>query len=222
MIALLIIAGTAYILITYTASAPAPGPVATSTAATTTEMTVIHVQEDTETYSIDASYPQFGIASVDAEIKKTVESALAEFRTYSPNPPESATPKNSYYGKYENVYQGGDVVSVSMISSEDTGGAHPNTSIITINVDPRTGAILTLDNALSLIGKNLPQVATESQTQVKAELGADALFVEGFAAKPENYSMFRVTNNSVIFVFNVYQVAPYAAGPQEAVFARVK
>lgn len=222
LIALLIIVGVAYILFTYGSQGPEIASVATSTNATTTEMRVVHVEEDTDAYSIDATYPQFGIPVVDAEIKKTVEAGLAAFRSYPQNPPESSTPKNSFYEKFEKVYQGADVISVSLIASEDTGGAHPNTSIITVNVDPRTGHVLTLDDALALIGKDLDQVASGALAQVKAELGAEALFAEGFAPKRENYAMFRVTNNAVIFVFNVYQVAAYAAGPQEAVFARVK
>ena len=222
LIALIILAGVAYMLYAYGSPHTALPSTATSTAATMTQMTVIHVQEDTPAYSIDASYPQFGIPSVDAEIKKTVDAGLAEFRGYEPNPPDSATPKNAYYGKYDHVYQGADVVSVSLIASEDTGGAHPNTSIIPMNIDPRTGHVLTLTDALNLIGKTLQQVASSSESQIKTSLGADGLFEDGFVAKTENYSVFRIDQKNVTFVFNVYQVAPYAAGPQEATFARVE
>ncbi|MDB5238050.1 MAG: hypothetical protein JWM46_320 [Candidatus Kaiserbacteria bacterium] len=223
LIALLIIVGAAYVLLTYgIPKQSADNTIATTTTATTTQMNVTHVQEDTASYSIDATYPQFGIPSVDTEIKKTVDAGLAEFRSYPPNPPDSSTPKNSYIGKYDNVYQGSDVVSVSLIASEDTGGAHPNTSITVVNVDPHTGHVLTLDDALSLIGKTLQRVASSSESQIKAGIGADSIFEDGFAAKAENYRVFRVNKDSVTFVFNDYQVAPYSAGPQEAVFARIK
>lgn len=225
LVALLIVVAASYLLFTYGQhSADIGSPVATTTASTSTvpQMTVVPVQENTATYSIDATYPQFGIASVDLAIKSVVEAGLTEFRGYAPNPPDSATPKNSFVGKFDHVYQGSDVVSVSLIASEDTGGAHPNTSITAVNVDPATGHTLTLDDALSLIGKNLQQVASSSESQVKAALGSDALFADGFVPTADNYGVFRIDASNVTFVFNDYQVAAYAAGPQEAVFARVK
>jgi hypothetical protein len=222
LIALLIVIGAAYILFVYGQPKVAPSGAATSTSTATGQMTTVPVQENTDTYTIDASYPQFGIPSVDAEIKKVVDAALSEFRSYPPNPADSSTPKNSFIGKFDHLYQGADVISVSLIMSEDTGGAHPNTNIIPVNVDPRTGHVLTLDDALALIGKTLSQVASGAQSQVTTAIGVDEIFADGFAATPENYATFRIDKNSVTFVFNNYQVAPYSAGPQQAVFTRIK
>lgn len=41
------------------------------------------------------------------------------------------------------------------------------------------------------------------------------LFEEGFESKKENYQVFALTNNSIIFYFNEYQIAPYVAGSFE-------
>ena len=222
LIALLVVGAAAYILFVYGQQKPTTVDTATSTTAIVGQMTVVPVQESTDTYTIDATYPQFDIPSVDAAIKSTVDAGLNEFRSYPPNPPDSSTPKNSLIEKFDHVYQGPEVVSVSLLVSEDTGGAHPNTSIITVNVDPRTGHVLTLDDTLALVGKTLPQVASLSQSQVTAAIGADEIFADGFAATPDNFSTFRVDKDLVTFVFNNYQVAPYSAGPQQAVFARIK
>ena len=223
LVALLIVVGAAYFLFVYGQQAANPATeTASSTATTGLHMTVVAVQEDTAAYSIDASYPQFGIPSVDAAIKSTVDAGLNEFRSYPPNPPDSSTPKNSFIGKFDHVYQGVDVVSVSLITSEDTGGAHPNTNIITVNVDLRTGHVLTPDDVIALIGKTLSQVAVGSQEQVTTAIGSDEIFADGFAATADNYATFRIDKDSVTFIFNNYQVAPYSAGPQQAVFARIK
>ena len=222
LIALLVVVAAAYILFVYGQQKPTTVDTATSTTAIVGQMTVVPVQESTDTYTIDATYPQFGIPSVDAAIKSTVDAGLNEFRSYPPNPPDSSTPKNSFIGKFDHVYQGVDVVSVSLITSEDTGGAHPNTNIITVNVDLRTGHVLTPDDVIALIGKTLSQVAVGSQEQVTTAIGSDEIFADGFAATADNYATFRIDKDSVTFIFNNYQVAPYSAGPQQAVFARIK
>ena len=122
LIALLVVVAAAYILFVYGQQKPTTVDTATSTTAIVGQMTVVPVQESTDTYTIDATYPQFGIPSVDAAIKSTVDAGLNEFRSYPPNPPDSSTPKNSLIEKFDHVYQGPDVVSVSLLVSEDTGG----------------------------------------------------------------------------------------------------
>ena len=115
---------------------------------------------------------------------------------------------------------GADVVRVALWISEYTGGAHPNTVIIGVNVDRKTGKDVTLDDALLMIEKTLPEVSGESLVQLKAVLGEDMLFPEGAEPKADNYSVFLVSKDKVTFIFNNYQVAPYSAGPQSAEFAR--
>jgi len=38
------------------------------------------------------------------------------------------------------------------------------------------------------------------------------LFLEGLEAKKENFSVFNLTDESMIIYFNEYQIAPYVAG----------
>ena len=58
--------------------------------------------------------------------------------------------------------------------------------------------------------------------QLKVILGEDIIAPEGADPKPENYNVFLVGKDKVTFIFNNYQVAPYAAGHQEVWFSRVK
>ena len=118
------------------------------------------------------------------------------------------------------MYAGSDIISVKLLLSQDTGGAHPNTVAVGVNVDPKTGRALTLDDALALTGMSLGQVAAESLAQLKAKLGADMIFPEGADPKPENYGTFLVSASAVTFVFQSYQVAPYSSGMQEVSFPR--
>ena len=199
--------------------APLPETTATSTGAAQMTMQAIH--EDTAVYTINAKYPQFGIPAVDTAIKADLDQALTEFRAYPANPPDSAVAKNEFNSDVGAAYVGPDLVSVSLEISEYTGGAHPNTVYDGINVDLTSGKRLTLDDALSLIGQTLQQVASSSEAQLKPALG-DAMFEEGFAPTPDDYATFLIDKDHVTFIFQNYQVAPYAAGPQQAVFKRVK
>src|SRR3989338_7696752 len=220
---LVILSGIAYALYVFVPRVPTlstgPAPAATSTEVTVQEKVIT---ESTDAYKIDAHYPQFGIPAFDAEVQAAIDVALAEFRSYPPNPRDSSTPQNELVSSYNSVYIGPDVASVALSISEYTGGAHGNTVVIGVNVDRTTGKEISLDDALALIGKTLPQVAEASLIHLKATLGEDLTFPEGASATAENYGTFLVSEDRVTFVFNNYQVAPYAAGQQHVWFKRVK
>ncbi len=184
------------------------------------QVTTAKIQESTSTYTINVQYPQFGIPAVDAAVKAEVEKAVADFKTYPANPPESATPQNEFIGTFDSVYVGSDLVSVELILSEDTGGAHPNTVLVGENVDRKTGKELTLDDALRMVGKTLQQVSQESLARLNAKFAGAVPFPDGTSAKAENYSTFLVSADKVTFIFNDYQVASHADGPQEVSFER--
>ena len=221
VLALVVLVGLAYAIYTYVPKAPPLQAVNTGEQKQDgTELKVETVSEDTEAYLIDVRYPQFGIPLVDAKIKAVVDNAVAAFKSYPANPPESAAPKNEFTGSFNSTYVGPDIVSVALSISEYTGGAHPNTVIIGVNVDRKTGKDVTLDDALLMIEKTLPEVSGESLVQLKAVLGEDMIFPEGAEPKPDNYSTFTVSKDKITFIFNNYQVAPYSAGPQSSEFAR--
>jgi len=221
VLALAILLGLAYAIYTYVPKAPPLPAVNTGEQKQDgTEIKVETVSEDTGAYLIDVRYPQFGIPLVDAKIQAVVDNAVTAFKSYPANPPDSAVPKNEFTGSFSSTYVGADVVSVALTISEYTGGAHPNTVIIGVNVDRRTGEDVTLDSVLAMIGKTLPEVSAESLVQLKAKIGEDVIFPEGADPTPENYSTFLIGKNTVTFIFNNYQVAPYSAGPQSTEFAR--
>lgn len=209
----------AYIFWTRTGSGVQP-TTATSTTETTPTLTEATKKAETSEYKIDAKYPQFGVASVDAKITSVIDTAMAAFKEYPVNPPEFGLPKNEQTITYDTTYIGPDVISAELLVSEYTGGAHPNTVIIGVNVDPRSGKEVTIDDAIKMTGMSLPQIAAASLSQLKARLGADVIFPEGADPKKENYQTFLISKDKVTFVFQNYQVAPYAAGPQEVAFPR--
>src|SRR5260370_267101 len=75
-------------------------------------VTPVEIKETTSRYTIDATYPQFGIATIDTQIKKDVDDAVTEIEGYPANPPDMASPQNELTISYENPYIGPDIVSV--------------------------------------------------------------------------------------------------------------
>lgn len=215
--ALVVLLGAAYVIWNNAPRLEEPARGATSTPS----VTEVRIEESTDVYTIEGEYPQFGVAAMDTAVKRIVEEAVAAFKAYPANPADSAVPKNEQSISYGSVYLGQDFLSTSLVISEYTGGAHPNSVITGVTVDRASGAELSLDGALALIGRSLEQLAADTDARLRSEL-ADAYFPEGATAKPENYSVFIVSEDEVTFIFNNYQVGPYVIGPQFVAFERVK
>ena len=197
-------------------------PLSLSAPAQGVEITTGQMHDEGDSYTIDAQYPQFGIPTIDAEIQKAVEDASTEVKGYPANPSDSATPKNSLDVTFDKVYVGPDIVSLELILSEYSGGAHPMTIFTGMNFDRATGKQLQLDDALALTGLSVEQVSAQATAQLSAKLGDGFQFPEGANTNPENFSSFVVSSDKVTFIFQQYQVAAYSAGPQEVSFDRKK
>lgn len=185
------------------------------------KITTKTIDESTETYSIDVQYPQLGLSLIDAKVERIVSDIITEFKTLPPNPPEMSSPKNELTIRFESPYTGVDAISVKLIISQYTGGAHPNSLFSGLNFDRATGRQLLQSDAFKMIGRTAEQVSVSASAQLKARLG-EAFFVEGANSNPENFSSFLIAADKVTFIFQPYQVASYAAGPQEVSFDRVR
>src|SRR3989344_7642428 len=68
-------------------------PVQVQEVATTTQQVISaradSLREETATYTIDAEYPQFGIAVIDEQIKRTVLEAVEDFKKNAVESPPS-------------------------------------------------------------------------------------------------------------------------------------
>jgi peptidoglycan-N-acetylglucosamine deacetylase len=181
------------------------------------------IKENAATYTIDAKYPQFGIPAIDGKIKERIELAIAQFKQDTadgPPVPDSAVQQYEFASTFDSTYVGADIVSARMITSTYMGGAHPMSIVNGVNFDRNTGRELTPRDAYEMVGLSLGEIATKAKAELQAKLGGDIIAPEGADPSINNYSTFVIDANSVTFIFQVYQVAPYAAGPQEIVFKR--
>lgn len=130
-----------------------------------------------------------------------------------------------WYGPYAleldcTVYQTEHVVSVSGTYYSYTGGAHPNTWMLGWNYDLETGEFF--DPQLLGEGTELHEVVTAEiirQAQIPMEDGfvPVEMYWEDYEDIIANWPCYAVTFSEVGMdvVFSAYELAPYAAGPQE-------
>lgn len=118
------------------------------------------------------------------------------------------------------VYQTDHIISVSGIYYSYTGGAHPNTWRLGWNYDLETGEFMDLE----VLGEGTElneAVAAEiiRQAQIPLEDGfvRVEMYWEDYEAIVANWPSYAVTfgENGMDVVFSAYELAPYAAGPQE-------
>lgn len=109
--------------------------------------------------------------------------------------------------------------SLQMRIDQFTGGAHPNSVRIYLNLRPQSGETLSLTDVTK--GGALPQLAATAEKHFREarKLAPDAdlkqagfWFKDGKFVLPENFGL---AQDALIFYFNSYDIAPYYFGPTE-------
>ncbi|OBX26092.1 DUF3298 and DUF4163 domain-containing protein [Gelidibacter algens] len=117
------------------------------------------------------------------------------------------------------LYESPEVISISLQSYIDTGGAHGNTRITYLNFNPETGALLEQNDIISNLTefKKIAQKAFKEQTKPKDndETIEDFFFGEEFQL-PENIGF---TKDGLLLLYNNYEIASYAQGVTKVVMA---
>lgn len=114
-------------------------------------------------------------------------------------------------------YDYNDYISYVLYTSIYTGGAHPNSVILTINYDRRNNQIITI-NDLIRDKQILENISIESQKQLKqnGSVGKDnysqETLVEGTNPDINNFKNFIFVKEGIKIYFEPYQVAPYSSG----------
>lgn len=119
------------------------------------------------------------------------------------------------------AYQGGGahpVDSVRLTVTESLGGYHPQLSYRTISFDRVTKRSLTIETLLVDAANGMSTIATQARDDLHGRLSEeDTAFVDqGTSPDAANFHSFVLDGDSVVFFFEPYQVAPYAAGPQQS------
>lgn len=187
-------------------------------------------------YEIDAEYPQLtGSGSQNYEkfnqtIRNLVTKKVAGFKADMASDaadPELELPAESagsdLHIGYNIELARDDLISVLLVvGSYSAGAAHPNSYSEVVNFDLKNGKLLDLSDLFQPGSKYLQVLAAyciaDLKKQAKAK-GEDSMLDDdwiqrGAGPEAENYGSWTIGKQGLGIVFDAYQVAAYAAGPQ--------
>ena len=116
-----------------------------------------------------------------------------------------------------------DLISVEFTQGQyEAGAAHPNSITTVLNYDVKNGKKLALADLFNANSKYLGVIADycikdlkEQSKRDKDAMLEDDQIQDGAGARADNYKAWTITRKGLLIVFDPYQVAPYAAGPQQ-------
>lgn len=157
----------------------------------------------------------------DASKKTNLEYILkdfnAEYLEFKKDFPDASEPVWELHIETEKIYQSEEIITLSISTYEFKGGAHGNDKIKFLNLNAKTGDILNqediindLDRFKALAKTHFIQSLELEKNQVKIE---DLFFGKPFQL-PDNIGF---SEDGLVFLYNVYEVASYDQGYTEFV-----
>ncbi len=172
---------------------------------------------------VDIDYP---LAMVQyPEVAKVIDTFIADqqksfIASYTPDYTLPAHVNNWEMNISNEIYKFSDDIQTVVFNTYFyTGGAHPNSGYNTMTFDVKQGKQLTIADIF--LNGDVPYdiIAKLAQEDLKTQLGdmADPTMLDPgtTATNHDNYKNWALTDKSIIFFFDPYQVAAYVAGPQK-------
>lgn len=210
-----------------------PSPVPATVAATTSDLalgqTVLVTSLDApeeaadKSFSIETSIPVLTdptndprVTAFNQQVAALVANEVALFKdslTDLPTP-EPNMPGSSLSVQHEALTLGPTLLSVRFsFAYYAQGAAHPGVYFLTVNYDLANGHQLALTDVFLPESSFLERIAEKCKAELTARDIAATL--EGADPTLENYRNWNLTPEGLRITFDPYQVAAYAAGPQE-------
>ena len=176
-------------------------------------------------YTIKAQTPFFQgsedlrVTNFNNEMVQITQEEIAKFRdnVVQVQPVPGST--GSFYDQqYKVLSPPGNLVSLKFqIMIYIQGAAHPGTHMRTVTYDLEAGSDIRLGQLFLSGSEYLDKIANYCIAQLKTrDIGFEAS-ASGAQATPENYGNWNITTEGLLITFDEYQVAAYAAGPQEVI-----
>jgi hypothetical protein len=158
--------------------------------------------------------------AADGIIAKAVEdfkTGLLEMESAGiPDNAPADLPTSTIDVSYESVTATNSLLSLRFgVGFYVRGAAHPGGYYVTLNYDVKAAKVLALADLFQPGARYLQVLAGYCIKQLSAKQVLD--FPEGAEPKEENYRNWNIKADGLLISFDSYQVAPYAAGPQEVV-----
>lgn len=173
--------------------------------------------------TVNVRYPQFNKPWLDEQLKAVamahVDSFLQQAREFAAD--DDRTRQYALDIDFSVRLLNGQLLSMLYTVYENYAGAHPSTTTVSVNADLAAGRLLTFADLFRPGTAYLPVIARVSIDRLRQQLeNCDEDWLQrGAGPALENYNVFYLTPYALAVHFNHYQVACYAAGPQEITFA---
>lgn len=172
-------------------------------------------------HKIQASVSMGNPEAENWPMDKVAKNFISGYEDFVKENPDAAS-MNWYYTSEVNVETLTDsLISLSVNEEDFTGGAHGGNGRFFINVNPKTGKEFTLDNLLKPgYQKALTSLGEKAFRQARNLADTAAFADNGFEFPDEQFQLntnYGFTPRGIEFVFNNYEVAPYALGRTEFV-----
>lgn len=174
--------------------------------------------ENEEAYEINVYYPYTTQEQLNSYINKKIEMYIKEIKYLA-----SRYEKEVSKGKYKlhisfDVTKGKqDYISFIFYVKQDVKYVHPNEYIFTINYDKKTNKILMqedIENMYPNLYYNLSEYTYNElvKNEEIKNMGALDILKAGTHANKYNFMDIAFKDNSLLVIFEKYQVAPYVLG----------
>ena len=178
------------------------------------------IEESKPSHDIKISYPATGVSRIDAQIAGWAQRLASDFRRDVAQAGDARGALSwSSELSYEVKRNDGAVLSLLFTHYTFTGGAHPNSSFRTFHFLLPDGHDAEIGELFSARG--IRRISDISINELKERLGGRDGFADedwirrGAGPNPANFVRFVLRPERLIVYFDAYQVAAYAAGPQE-------
>lgn len=186
----------------------------------------IHLDRKAANYEIEILYPKTGHAAIDARVEAWAKERADRFAADAADkqPGESPYTLNASFTVVRND---AEMFETLFEADSYTGGAHPNHELVTLNFLLPDGAQVYFPEVFTTAG--IARISDLATKNLIAELvkSTDAITSEddvrrGASADADNFSAFSITKTGLLLYFQEYQVAAYAAGPQQTIIPLAK
>lgn len=181
-------------------------------------------------YTIDVQYPQVEDVApaedINTKLKAMVEYITNEFKKTvtegSPIVIDGEALPSGLTVRYQTDQISPEVVSVELLVSDyQSGAAHPNNYTKVFNYDIAQKKEIQLSDLFTNESNYLETLSNIAREDVAAQLqkdgmtGDEQMITDGTQPMAENFQLFTIKPNSLILIFDPYQVAPYVAGTRK-------
>lgn len=180
--------------------------------------------EDTDLYSITYKLGDITEENPKQDIERWVSDRVSQFKTEAGFETMTEEDKEvlgfnrgmKYTLEFSYKIKESEKIKTYIVSSAVfTGGAHGNLEVLTFNYEKESGKRISLNNIfVKSPSEYLPVLAALGDKFLENKY-PEVGFYEGLAPEPANWTTWYATDTSIVFIFQTYQVVPYAYGTPE-------